>query len=221
DLLSNREMLNQGLELMIDSPAVSLACGDAPVLALVLALTGVVCAGSAVRADRRALGWAAGVLFVAAAWVRLASAGVGTAEAYTLPVTLPALAVGFLRRRRDPAASSWTAYGPGLAVTLLPSLAAAWGDPHWPRPLLLGAAALGLTLAGAHHRLRAPLLLGGGTLAAVALHELAPYVVQVVDALPRWLPPALAGLLLLAVGATYEKRLRDARRLRSALGRLR
>lgn len=201
--------------------ALALACGDAPVLALALALAGVVCAGSAVRADRRALGWAAGVLFVAAAWVRLASAGVGAAEAYTLPVTLPALAVGFLRRRRDPAASSWTAYGPGLAATLLPSLAAAWGDPHWLRPLLLGAAALGVTLAGAHRRLRAPLLLGGGTLAAVALHELAPYVVQVVDALPRWLPPALAGLLLLAVGATYEKRLRDARRLRSALGRLR
>ncbi|MFD9420638.1 SCO7613 C-terminal domain-containing membrane protein, partial [Streptomyces goshikiensis] len=201
--------------------ALALACGDAPVLALALALAGVVCAGSAVRADRRALGWAAGVLFVAATWVRLASAGVGVPEAYTLPVTLPALAVGFLRRRRDPAASSWTAYGPGLAATLLPSLAAAWGDPYWLRPLLLGVAALGVTLAGAHRRLRAPLLLGGGTLAAVALHELAPYVVQVADALPRWLPPALAGLLLLAVGATYEKRLRDARRLRSALGRLR
>ncbi|MFD4136337.1 SCO7613 C-terminal domain-containing membrane protein [Streptomyces goshikiensis] len=201
--------------------ALALACGDAPVLALALALAGVVCAGSAVRADRRALGWAAGVLFVAATWVRLASAGVGVPEAYALPVTLPALAVGFLRRRRDPAASSWTAYGPGLAATLLPSLAAAWGDPYWLRPLLLGAAALGVTLAGAHRRLRAPLLLGGGTLAAVALHELAPYVVQVADALPRWLPPALAGLLLLAVGATYEKRLRDARRLRSALGRLR
>ncbi|MFD3552305.1 SCO7613 C-terminal domain-containing membrane protein [Streptomyces goshikiensis] len=201
--------------------ALALACGDAPVLALALALAGVVCAGSAVRADRRALGWAAGVLFVTATWVRLASAGVGVPEAYALPVTLPALAVGFLRRRRDPAASSWTAYGPGLAATLLPSLAAAWGDPYWLRPLLLGVAALGVTLAGAHRRLRAPLLLGGGTLAAVALHELAPYVVQVADALPRWLPPALAGLLLLAVGATYEKRLRDARRLRSALGRLR
>ncbi|MFE2927352.1 SCO7613 C-terminal domain-containing membrane protein [Streptomyces goshikiensis] len=201
--------------------ALALACGDAPVLALALALAGVVCAGSAVRAERRALGWAAWGLFVAAAWVRLASAGVAAAEAYTLPVTLPALAVGFLRRRRDPAASSWTAYGPGLAATLLPSLAAVWSDPYWLRPLLLGVAALGVTLAGAHRRLRAPLLLGGGTLAAVALHELAPYVVQVVDALPRWLPPALAGLLLLAVGATYEKRLRDARRLRSALGRLR
>ena len=35
------------------------------------------------------------------------------------------------------------------------------------------------------------------------------------------LPPALAGLLLLVVGATYEQRLRDARRLKDALGRMR
>ncbi|MBT2403331.1 MULTISPECIES: SCO7613 C-terminal domain-containing membrane protein [unclassified Streptomyces] len=200
--------------------AVLLAVPDPPVLALVLALAGVVCTGAAVRADRRALGWAAWALFAAAAWVRLASAGVSVPEAYTLPVTVPALAVGLLRRRKDPAASSWTAYGPGLAATLLPSLVAAWGDPHWLRPLLLGLAALAVTLAGAQRRLQAPLLLGGATLAAVALHELAPYVVQVVGALPRWLPPALAGLLLLTVGATYEKRLRDARRLRTAFGRL-
>lgn len=102
-----------------------------------------------------------------------------TPEAYTLPVTVPALVVGLLRRRRDPQASSWTAYGPGLAATLVPSLLAAWGDPGWMRPLLLGAAALVVTLLGARRRLQAPLLLGGAVLAAVAVHELAPYVVQV------------------------------------------
>ncbi|MFE9563758.1 SCO7613 C-terminal domain-containing membrane protein [Streptomyces sp. NPDC006487] len=202
--------------------AVALATGDAPVLALVLALAGVVCAAAAVRPERRsAAGWPAGALFLAATWVRLAASEVTVPEAYTLPVTAAALAVGFLRRRRDPLAGSWTAYGPGLAATLLPSTLAVWGDPHWLRPLLLGTAALGVTLAGARGRLRAPLLLGGATLAAVALHELTPYVVQVVDALPRWMPPALAGVLLLVVGATYEKRLRDARRLREAIGRLR
>ncbi|MDD9376839.1 hypothetical protein M8Z33_09165 [Streptomyces sp. ZAF1911] len=202
--------------------AVALATGDAPVLALVLALAGVVCAAAAGRPERRsAAGWPAGVLFLAATWVRLAASEVTVPEAYTLPVTAAALAVGFLRRRRDPLAGSWTAYGPGLAATLLPSTLAVWGDPHWLRPLLLGTAALGVTLAGARGRLRAPLLLGGATLTAVALHELTPYVIQVVDALPRWLPPALAGVLLLAVGATYEKRLRDARRLRDAIGRLR
>ncbi|WP_066946353.1 SCO7613 C-terminal domain-containing membrane protein [Streptomyces lushanensis] len=202
--------------------AVVLASGRAPVLALVLALCGVIAAGTAVRAGRRAVaGHTATALFVLAAWVRLAASDVSVPEAYTLPVTLPALAVGLLRRRRDPAASSWTAYGPGLAVTLLPSLLAAWGDPHWSRPLLLGLAALALTLAGARLGLQAPLVLGGTVLALVALHELAPYVVQVVGALPRWLPPALAGLLLLAVGATYEQRLKDAHRVRRSLGRMR
>ncbi|MFG2991893.1 SCO7613 C-terminal domain-containing membrane protein [Streptomyces sp. NPDC048257] len=201
--------------------AVALSAGRPGTLALVLALAGVICAGAAVRPDRRVLGWAAGALFAAATWVRLAEAGVTAPEAYTLPVTVPALVVGLLRRRRDPQASSWTAYGPGLAATLLPSLLAAWGDPDWMRPLLLGVAALAVTLTGAHRRLQAPLLLGGAVLAAVAVHELAPYVVQVAGALPRWVPPALAGLLLLAVGATYERRLRDARRLRAAIGRLR
>ncbi|MGW7417066.1 SCO7613 C-terminal domain-containing membrane protein [Streptomyces sp. NPDC054863] len=200
--------------------AVALAAGRAPMLSLVLALCGVIAAGTAVRQDRRAVGWAAGALFLLATWVRLAASGIGEPEAYTLPVTVPALVVGVLRRRRDPQASSWTAYGPGLAATLLPSLVAAWADPYWLRPLLLGLAALVVTLLGARHRLGAPLLLGGAVLSLVALHELAPYVVQVVGALPRWLPPALAGLLLLAVGATYEQRLRDARRLRERLGRL-
>lgn len=202
--------------------AVVLAVPHPPTLALVLALAGVIAAGTSVRAERRPVaGYLAAVLFVAATWVRLAAWGVEWPEAYTLPVTVPALAVGALRRRRDPQVSSWSAYGPGLTATLVPSLFAAWGDTHWLRPLLLGVAALAVTLAGARLRLQAPLVLGGLTLALDTLHELAPYVVQVVDALPRWLPPALAGLLLLAVGATYEQRLRDARRLRDGLGRMR
>ncbi|MGX1032756.1 hypothetical protein RKD38_007437 [Streptomyces ambofaciens] len=200
--------------------ALALAVPDPPTLALVLSLCGVVAAASALRPERRAAGWAAAALFLLAAWVRLAAWDVGTPEAYTLPVTGPALAVGFLRRRRDAAVSSWTAYGAGLAATLVPSLLAAWDDQHWLRPLLLGAAALAVTLTGARQRLQAPLVLGAGVLALVALHELAPYLTQVVGALPRWAPPALAGLVLLVLGATYEQRLRDARRLREALGRL-
>ncbi len=200
--------------------AVALTSGHAPTLALALGLAGLIAAGTALRPDRRPVAYAAGALFVLASWVRLASWEVVTPEAYTLPVTVPALLLGLLHRRRVPDTSSWTAYGPGLATTLLPSLAAAWGDPYWQRPLLLGGAALALTLAGARHRLRAPLILGGVVLALDALHELAPYIVQVAGALPRWLPPALAGLLLLAVGATYEQRLRDARRFRNALHRM-
>jgi hypothetical protein len=94
---------------------------------------------------------------------------------------------------------------------------AAWADPHWQRPLLLGLGALAVTLLGAGNNLQAPLVLGGSVLTLDALHELAPYLVQVADALPRWAPPALAGLLLLALGATYEQRLRDVRRMRDML----
>ncbi|MFE0525591.1 SCO7613 C-terminal domain-containing membrane protein [Streptomyces sp. NPDC058954] len=198
--------------------AIGLAVPDRPMLALVLALCGVLAAGTAVRPDRRPVGYAAAALFVLAAWVRLAAWGVGTVEAYTLPVTVPALVVGAMRRRRDPQASSWTAYGPGLASTLLPSLVAAWADPHWVRPLLLAAAALLTTLLGARHRLQAPLVLGGSVLVLDALHELAPYLVQLTGALPRWVPFALAGLLLLTLGATYERRLSQARQLRDFLG---
>lgn len=200
--------------------AIALSATHPPLLALALALCGVIVTGRAVRPDRRDLGYVAAVLFVTASWVRLAVWEVGSPEAYTLPVTLPALVVGMLRRRRDLTTSSWKAYGPGLAVTLVPSLFATWGDTHWLRPLLLGAAALVVTLLGARHRLQAPLLLGGATLALVALHELTPYIAQVVDALPRWVPPALAGLALLATGATYEQRLRDARRMRTLLTKL-
>ncbi|MFF1307229.1 SCO7613 C-terminal domain-containing membrane protein [Streptomyces sp. NPDC058307] len=200
--------------------AVAMAATDLPLLATVLALCAVIAAGTAVRVDRRPLGYAAAALFLAATWVRLAAWDIGTPEAYTLPVTIPALVVGALRHRRDPRTSSWTAYAPGLAATLVPSLFAAWADPHWTRPLLLGLAALLVTLAGARHHLQAPLLLGGAVLLLDALHELAPYLVQVTDALPRWVPPALAGLLLLALGATYEQRLRDARRVRSILTKM-
>jgi hypothetical protein len=43
-----------------------------------------------------------------------------------------------------------------------------------------------------------------------AVWLLAPYA----NALPRWLLLGLLGLLLVLVGATYEARLRDLRRLR-------
>ncbi|MFJ8992735.1 SCO7613 C-terminal domain-containing membrane protein [Streptomyces sp. NPDC102279] len=200
--------------------AVTLAVTDPPMLATVLALCGVIAAGTAVREDRRSVGYAAAALFVLATWVRLAAWDVTSPEAYTLPVTVPALLVGVFRRREDPAVSSWTAYAPGLSVSLFPSLLATWADPQALRPLLLGAAALAVTLLGARHRLQAPLLLGGTALTLDALHELAPYIVQMVDALPRWVAPALAGVLLLALGATYEQRIRDARRVRDVLGRM-
>jgi hypothetical protein len=58
------------------------------------------------------------------------------------------------------------------------------------------------------------LLTGGAVLLGDAGHELAPTVVQSLGLLPHWVPVAVAGALLVYVGATYERRLVAARRLR-------
>ncbi|MFD5321623.1 SCO7613 C-terminal domain-containing membrane protein, partial [Streptomyces sp. NPDC127098] len=189
-------------------------------LSAVLAGCAVGAAGVALRADRRPASYAAAGLLVLSVWVRLAAWEVTVPEAYTAPVALAFLGVGALRRLGAPGIPSWRAYGFGLGASLLPSLWALTDDPGWVRSLLLGGWALAVTLAGGRWRLRAPLLLGGGTLALVAGRELAPYVVQVAGVVPRWVPLALAGALLLTVGATYERRLRDARSLRTAWQRL-
>jgi uncharacterized membrane protein AbrB (regulator of aidB expression) len=95
-------------------------------------------------------------------------------------------------------------------VGLLPSLAAAVGDDGTARPLLLTGAALLAVLAGARARLQAPLVLGGGTLLVLGLDAVGPVAAQ----LPRWVTIGAAGLLLLWLGATAERRLARLRELR-------
>jgi hypothetical protein len=150
-------------------------------------------------------------------WLLLAAAEVATVEAYTLPLAAVALLAGWLARRGRDRLSSWAGYGPALAAALLPTLASvlvAEGQPV--RRLLLGAGALAVVLAGARARLLAPVVSGGVVLAVTALHEVA----LVWDRLPRWIPLAAAGLLLVGLAMTVERRRRDLARLRAALIRM-
>ncbi|RLP91568.1 SCO7613 C-terminal domain-containing membrane protein, partial [Micromonospora sp. CV4] len=153
-----------------------------------------------------------------AAWVLLAAGGVTVLEAYTLPAAALALGAGLLALRTRPDLTSWPALGPGLVAALLPSLLSvlAGPDPQPWRRLLLGAAALGAVLAGATRRWQAPVLLGGGVLAALALHELA----RGWDLLPRWIYLGVGGLALIGLAASYERRRRDLARLRDVVARL-
>jgi hypothetical protein len=199
---------------------IGMAVVDPLALSLALSVGGVLAFGVALRQDRRQVGWAGSVLMVGAWWVRLADIGISSPEAYTLPISVALLVMGWIRRRQDSGVSSWIAYGPGLAGTLLPSLLVAWHDPASLRAFLLGAAALAIALIGARARLQAPLLLGGAVLALDASRQLAPYAAEAVGRLPGWVPIAAAGLTVLVIGATYEHRLRDLRRLGQAVGRL-
>ncbi len=68
-------------------------------------------------------------------------------------------------------------------------------------------AAAALTVAGTLTHRQAPFVVGAASLAFVVLARLTPYA----PLLPRWLTLAVVGLLLLALGATYERRRQQAR----------
>ncbi|GID29215.1 SCO7613 C-terminal domain-containing membrane protein [Paractinoplanes brasiliensis] len=179
--------------------------------AIVFALWGLVLA---IRARQRGYLLAAVASEVAAGVLVAAGNGVTTLEAYTVPAAAVALLAGVLFGRGR---SSWVAYGPALVAALLPSLASVLaGDGQHLRRLLLGVAAVAVVVAGAVFKLRAPVLVGGGVLVVLALHELA----QFWDLIPRWIPLAVAGLLLVVIATTIERRRRDLRRVRTLMQRM-
>jgi hypothetical protein len=195
--------------------------GEPSHASVVLTVTGTLCLCVALRPGRRVLLWLGLAQGEAALCAWLVAVGVHAPEPYTVPAAALLIAAGGRRARCSPGLSSWVSYGPGLAVLLLPSLAAVWLLSGWVRPLVLGLVAAGITLAGGRARLLAPLLLGGVVVILDAGHELAPAVRQLAGMLPGWVPIAVIGVILLAVGATYEARLRDLGRLRAALGKMR
>jgi hypothetical protein len=158
---------------------------------------------------------AAGLELVA--WWLLATAyDVHVVEAYTLPLAAVALFCGWLAARSR-SLGSWIAYGPALLATFLPSLAPALAlDASVARRVVVGAAALAVVLIGAHARLQAPVIVGGGTLVLLPL----PEMVFLWRVLPTWMPLTVAGLVVLGCAITYERRRRDLARLRTMIGRM-
>jgi hypothetical protein len=181
------------------------------VLWITLLAAGAACALVAVK--HRVHSVAGAVLLIAGSWARLADAHVHLVEPYTLPAAVILLVLGFRRGLRDREARSWSRYGPGLALGLTPSLVQALSGAGLIRPALLGLAALIVVLVGARHRLQAPLALGGAVLLLDAVAQSFPYLADAYNAIPRWVLVALAGALLLGVGATYERRIRGLRAL--------
>ena len=183
---------------------------EAPWLAVYLTLAGATASAMALlRPDRRDVGWLGGLLLAAASWVRLADLGVDTPEAYTLPSALALLAVGVLHLRREPEASTMAALTPGLLLALVPSLLWVLADPVALRSVLLGLACLALVVGGTRFAWSAPVVHGAVIGTLLVLRHITP----VAEAVPRWALIGAAGALLVALGITWEQRVRDARAL--------
>jgi hypothetical protein len=149
----------------------------------------------------------AGGAAVGATWAWLAAAHVTVAEAYTAPAAAVALGVGFLQWRRGPA-RSWFALGPAIVSGLGPTLVIGIARDDMTRTVLASLMALAVVGFGAGKRLQAPLVLGSVALLALAVDTLGPTVAR----LPRWLSLAVVGVLLMWLGATFEKRRDRAKR---------
>jgi hypothetical protein len=196
--------------------ALGLTVPDLGWLSWVLAVGGLTCLADALREERRWLNWAATVLLTAWTWDRLWIEDVTVPEAYAAPVAVLTLALGHLRRRRDPSTGSWQAYGRGLAAAFATTTYLVLTDPGVTRPVLLAVAGAAVLLAGVRERLQAPLTVGAVALAVDALVQLAPMAA----ALPKWATIGATGLLVIAVGVTYEDRRRDVARLRQTFDSL-
>ncbi|NKY99897.1 SCO7613 C-terminal domain-containing membrane protein [Nocardiopsis alborubida] len=184
-------------------------------VALALAVVGVVALATAARPDRRWFALVGALLMLAALWTVLSAWDVAVPEAYTMPPALAALAVGWewSRRAAEPP-SSWAAHGGGLALLFLPTVVLVLAEDGmvWrvPAVLVLG---LAVTVWGLRRRLQAVLVTGGLVLVATSLRAFGPPLWDLTQLVPNWVPFAVAGVLLLVVGARYEASLERLRRL--------
>ncbi len=202
---------------LVSAAGVGLCLGRPGTASAAIAVAGVTSMGVAARADRRPAFWA-GIALCYVAWcVGLAAIGVSIPEPYTAPAALAALAAGWIASRREPKPHSWLAYGPGLALLLLPSLVMAWDETGWMRAATVGVASVVIAIIGARTATQAPLLAGITVAVLEGARGLAPDVARLIHALPGWVPAAVGGAVLLWAGATYEARLRNLRTIRHSL----
>jgi hypothetical protein len=142
---------------------------------------------------------------VVASWTAVAGAGVQTPEAYTLPAAAGLFLIALPRLRAG--APSWAVEGAAVGVALAPSALVVVATPTALRLVLVVAGAAALTVLGTLTHRQAPFVLGTAALAVVVVGRLTPYA----PLLPRWVTLATVGLLLLILGATYERRRQQAR----------
>lgn len=185
------------------------------VIALAQAVLGVIALASAVRPHRRWLAVVGALLMFAALWTILAAWDVTTAEVYTVPPAIAALIVGWEWNRKSVwPPPSWLAYGGGLVLLLLPTVGLVLAEDGmvWRVPAVI-AAGLAIAVWGLRKQLQAALVLGGLALVLASLRAFGPPLWDLTQLLPNWVPFAVAGTVLLVVGARYESTLPRLRRI--------
>lgn len=183
---------------------------------LLVIVLAVVAVGAWLAPDgraREAVSAGAAGLGAIAAGVLGASGAVDPVELVSVPVALALLAIGALGLERDERARSAVWLTPGLIVLLVPSLVAVEEDPALWRVVALGLVATAVAVGGAIRRLQAPLLIGTIVLLIHLLVQSWPLLEDIGRSVEWWLWLGLAGIVVVAIAARYERRLQNARDL--------
>jgi hypothetical protein len=159
----------------------------------VLSLAGLVAAFAAAERDARR-GYVTSLLALGAGLMRIAATSPDNVQAYTVPVALYLLAVGWTRRREPRRYDALT--GAGAAILLFPPFVQSLTADGFRWALLAGAEALALIFVGLAVRRRAALAVGVIGLTLVVLRQ----TVDAVNALETWQIMAIVGAGLLAAG---------------------
>ncbi|MCW2542138.1 MAG: hypothetical protein JWN95_3863 [Frankiales bacterium] len=208
--------LHASLLLIAATVHVWVPAGWTPLVASLVG-TATICGLNSLRDARGWWRWLSFAASVLAAWVEAAVHDLHAPEFYCVPLGVLVLGFGLSAANRKQDLSSWTSWAPGLAIALSPTLVRGLLQPLSWRPIELGVVATGLVLFGARRRLQAPFVLGAVVLASIVLRELGPYALGV----PRWSGIGLVGVLLLAVGISWEGRMRDLRWAQQTLAGMR
>jgi hypothetical protein len=154
--------------------------------------------------QRRLLFWAAGGSMIAAWWLLLRQADVDLnyIEIYTVPFALLALAVGLIELRQRPQLGSWAAYGPALISGFGPTIVVALAfEPPAERVIGLLVAGVAVLIWGSKRQQRAPVTIGAIVTTITAFHALTLVGTT-------WLAVGIAGVVLVILGASSERRRR-------------
>jgi hypothetical protein len=178
--------------------------GSTALFGAALTITAAPLVAYGMRPARRQAHLTAVLLLAVANTAFALGAGATTIEWFTLPPAAVMLAAGIYGWRDQ---SSWIFLGPGLLLGLVPSALIANSNDDYLRTTFVVAAAVAIILIGTRYALQAPFVIGAGVLQKIALWQL----LEVAPLIPRWITLATAGLILLTVGATYERRLQNAK----------
>jgi len=169
----------------------------------------------------RATGWVAIGYATLVGVVALVARPGDAAEWVSVPIALSLLTAGALRLAREPGLRSAPALGGGLLVLFLPSLFETTTEGDVWRLVAVGVLAVAATVVGLMRRLQAPFVVGAVVAIVHGVATFEPQIRAVYQSTEWWVWAGAGGILIIVLGARYERSLRTAKNVVAGIGALR